>query len=387
MLKLPINSTLGLKGSEPNSDVLSALIAKTEEHTQIIARLELAIRHEWQEKEILRNELKRFRFLERENENLRHDYEKIKSHLEEILLERDEKMRLQLDTIEERFQYLEAITLQITPRTCQTLSNLGVKRTGRYFIDPDGALLGDPPIKVLCDMDTVSTVVLHDSMKNDSEISNCAAPGCSARRVSYDASLKQMMALMNQSHSCHQGIKYDCSSAALSTGDVHYAWWMDRHGQPQYYWHGSNATKHTCKCGLSGDCVDLNLPCNCDSEAPQWESDSGEITNKTALPIAELRFGGLQFAGQKAKYTLGGLVCTGEAPQKENPATSCSSLRQAGNARTGYHLISRKNGRLDVVLCRMDLEETDLRSLRCVFSSPVGRLPQDPSGRWAKVDR
>ncbi|CAG0890462.1 unnamed protein product [Darwinula stevensoni] len=152
---------------------------------------------------------------------------------------------------------------------------------------------------------------------------------------------------------------YDCLSTALTTGNINYAWWVDRHGEPQYYWDGSKAGQHICNCGIVGNCSDFNLPCNCDAEFPQWVSDSGAITNETALPITKLRFGGQQFEAQKANYTLGGLACKGKTPPPDNPAESCSSLRLAGNTHPGYYLINPKKGRLDVVMCRMDLEETD----------------------------
>ncbi|CAG0899890.1 unnamed protein product [Darwinula stevensoni] len=297
--------------------------------------------------------------LSEDNENLRKDYENLKTSRQESIFERDE-LKHQLNTMEGRLQYQEAISLQITPRTCQTLADLGVTRTGEYFVDPDGVLIGDTPIKVLCDMQTdpVSTIVLHDSMGNTA-IDRCAHPGCYNHSIKYGATMKQMVALIKQSKSCKQQIRYDCLATALTTGDIHYAWWVDRHGKPQYYWDGSNAGQHICKCRHSGNCTLSNLPCNCDARAPRWESDSGAITNETALPVTELRFGGLPFEGQKANYTLGGLTCKGKAPPPGNPAESCSTLRRAGNTRPGYYLINPKKGRLDVVMCRMDLEETD----------------------------
>ncbi|CAG0894610.1 unnamed protein product, partial [Darwinula stevensoni] len=322
-------------------------------------------------------------------EKLRHENEelklKLKHETEKLKFQQTEQaadMQRRENTVEERLLYLEARSFEsvtcndltwpaAAPPSCQTLADLGVTHTGTYLVDPDGVFIGDPPIQVLCDMETdpVSTVVLHDSMGN-TEIDHCADPGCYRRVVGYEATMKQMVALIDQSESCQQQIRlrlsldysplqYDCFATALSSGDTHYAWWLDRHDDAQYYWDGANAGEHVCNCGLSDDCVDSAMPCNCDAEAPQWESDSGAITNGTALPITELRFGGLQFDGQMANYTLGGLTCKGKAPPPGNPAESCSTLRQAGNTGTGYHLITNKEGRFDVVLCRMDLEETD----------------------------
>ncbi|CAG0896632.1 unnamed protein product [Darwinula stevensoni] len=334
-------------------EILSDLRATALEHTKQISQLKS---ENEQQLESLRNEYKNMKHL---FENMIKEHENLKSSLQEQIRERDE-LKLQLNATEGRLQYLEAVSLQITPRTCQTLADLGVTRTGEYLVDPDGALIGDAPIKVLCDMETdpVSTIVLHDAMGNTA-IDRCADPGCHNHSIRYGSTMKQMVALINQSKSCEQHIRYDCLTTALTTGDIHYAWWVDRHGEPQYYWDGSNKGKHICKCHLSGNCIDSNLSCNCDAEAPQWGSDSGAITNETALPITELRFGGLQFEAQKANYTLGGLACKGRIPPPDNPAQSCISLRQAGNAHPGYYLLNSKEGRLDVVMCRMDLEETD----------------------------
>ncbi|CAG0892461.1 unnamed protein product [Darwinula stevensoni] len=333
---------------------MSDLRAKWQDHAEQITQLKSENEHLRNDKESLRDDYKN---LKNDFDNMRKEHENLKSSLQEHLRER-EKPELQLNTTEGRLQYLEAISLQIAPRTCQTLADLGGKRTGEYFMDPDG--IGDAPIKVLCDMETVpvSTIVLHDSMA-DTKIDPCAGPDCYRRKIKYEASLRQMVALIDQSTHCSQEIRFDCFSTALSIGERRQAWWVDRHGNPQDYWDGSNGGKHVCRCGLSNNCTDKALSCNCDAKAPHWESDSGAITNRTSLPLTELRFGGLQFAGQKAKYTLGGLACKGKAPSSENPAESCSSLRRAGNPRSGYYLVQKKKGRLDVVLCQMDFEDSD----------------------------
>ncbi|CAG0896290.1 unnamed protein product [Darwinula stevensoni] len=371
------------------------LKAKTEELAKQISQLKsenehlVSLRDDYK---ILKHDFENMRHatgkLGNDCENMRKEHENLKSSFQEHILERD-KLQLQLNTTEGRLQYLEAISLQITPRTCQTLADLGVTRTGEYFVDPDGVLIGDAPIKVICDMETdpVATIVLHDSMGNTA-IDRCADPGCYNHSIKYGSPMKQMVALIQHSKSCEQYIRvspevtatwieiggngghtnpqlwisgylYDCFSSALTTGVIHYAWWVDRHGEPQYYWDGSKAGHHKCSCGLFGNCTDTNFPCNCDAKPPHWESDSGAITNATALPITELRFGGLQFEGQKANYTLGGLTCKGKIPPPKNPAQSCSTLRQVGNAHPGYYMVNSKKGRLEVVMCRMDLEETE----------------------------
>jgi hypothetical protein len=42
----------------------------------------------------------------------------------------------------------------IVPRTCQEYANLGITRSGRFPVDPDGSGIRDPAIKVTCDMNT-----------------------------------------------------------------------------------------------------------------------------------------------------------------------------------------------------------------------------------------
>ena len=45
-----------------------------------------------------------------------------------------------------------------TARTCEELRENGVTSSGTYYVDPDGAGVGDPPIKVECTMaDTQGT--------------------------------------------------------------------------------------------------------------------------------------------------------------------------------------------------------------------------------------
>ena len=83
-----------------------------------------------------------------------------------------------------------------------------------------------------------------------------------------------------------------------------------------YYWDGSQPpSEHTCACGLNMSCVNDVYKCNCDSSAPEWLSDVGTLTNMSALPVEELRFGGLIFGSQQASFVLGPMSCTGRKVQ------------------------------------------------------------------------
>ena len=142
---------------------------------------------------------------------------------------------------------------------------------------------------------TGSTSVTHDS-ESPINVGHCADPGCYSRAINYDASSRQMKALVELSAECHQSIQvcynlkykklinllnylfkqYDCYFATLEFNTVPYSWWNDKSGNAQYFWAGSNSTVHTCQCGIDGNCVDPGVNCNCDSAAPVQLTDYGK---------------------------------------------------------------------------------------------------------------
>ena len=71
-----------------------------------------------------------------------------------------------------------------------------------------------------------------------------------------------------------------------------------------------------CDCHYEADgCIDgetLNNTCNCDANLPIALTDTGTITNTSALPVAKLFFGGLDYDLQAAAFKLGRLKCYGE---------------------------------------------------------------------------
>ena len=51
--------------------------------------------------------------------------------------------------------------------------------------------------------------------------------------------------------------------------------------------------------------------CNCDANLPAELSDTGTITNTSALPVVKLFFGGMTFDLQYGAFQLGRLKCYG----------------------------------------------------------------------------
>ena len=78
---------------------------------------------------------------------------------------------------------------------------------------------------------------------------------------------------------------------------------------------GSNYGSHVCDCHYEADgCIDEETKhntCNCDANLPIALTDTGTITNTSALPVVKLFFGGLTYDMQQANFQLGRLKCFG----------------------------------------------------------------------------
>ena len=66
------------------------------------------------------------------------------------------------DSLEKRVEKLEELSKFKTLRSCQELSNRGLRKSGSYDIDPDGEGIGYGPITVFCDFETNETSIYHD---------------------------------------------------------------------------------------------------------------------------------------------------------------------------------------------------------------------------------
>ena len=53
--------------------------------------------------------------------------------------------------------------------------------------------------------------------------------------------------------------------------------------------------------------------CNCDKNDDVWREDSGLLTDKTKLPVIELRFGDNDKPQEEGHHALGKFMCYGTA--------------------------------------------------------------------------
>ena len=186
--------------------------------------------------------------------------------------------------------------------------------SGFYFIDPDGGGTGEEPFKVFCNMtmynDNGVMVISHDS-ENSTLVDGYEEGGSYRRIVTYTGlNATQIVTLVGISRRCFQFIKFECFGVELFGRDM--AWWVSRDGNKMNYWGGADPDSGKCACGMDDSCVDPKYDCNCDSEKSQWLEDSGFLSDKSTLPVTEMRFGDTGGQREKGYHTLGKFMCVGD---------------------------------------------------------------------------
>ena len=186
-------------------------------------------------------------------------------------------------------------------------------RSGMYFVKPEGL---NYSVQVFCDMTSKNgsgvTVIGHDS-ETRSFVRGYDPPGSYQRIITYEISMNAIVATMMQSNNCEQFIKYECHHSVFRFGSTgtYYGWWVSRQGLKMNYWGGAAVDSSKCACGMTNSCVG-GYKCNCDNNDDTWREDSGNLTDKSTLPVSELRFGDTQNSTTEQGYhTLGKLRCGG----------------------------------------------------------------------------
>ena len=200
------------------------------------------------------------------------------------------------------------------PASCSEVKKYISSVSGNYVIDPDGEG-GLAPFTVFCDMTDKSgvgmTVISHNS-ESRIHVSGCDSAGCYSRDIHYTgASLSQLASLTRVSSQCEQFIKYECYNSVIFRWGQ--AWWVSRDSAKMTYWGGALPGSGKCACGMTNSCADSSEGCNCDKNDYVWREDSGLLTDKTKLPVKQLRFGDTGGSSEQGYHTLGKLKCFGIA--------------------------------------------------------------------------
>ena len=199
--------------------------------------------------------------------------------------------------------------------SCSVIRKYVSSSSGSYAIDPDGEG-GMAAFTVHCDMSdkngVVVTVISHDS-ESRTLVDGYDGAGSYSRSIHYSgASFSQLASLTDVSLHCEQFIKYGCYHSMLFRGSL--GWWVSRDSNKMSYWGGASSGSNKCACGMTNSCADSSYGCNCDKNDGVWREDSGLLSDKSQLPVKELRFGDtIEHDGydDKGYHTLGKLKCYG----------------------------------------------------------------------------
>ena len=80
------------------------------------------------------------------------------------------------------------------------------------------------------------------------------------------------------------------------------------------YWGGATGHDKVCACGVTKSCSSrYSSKCNCHNSGNGWNEDSGLLTDKSALPVTQIRLGDLNDSSEEGYHTLGKFKCYGQA--------------------------------------------------------------------------
>ena len=217
---------------------------------------------------------------------------------EEVKNELKEEMRVNLAQKEQKIveltEDIDELSKIHAEKNCHELQNHGVTKSGFYNLDFDGEKTGQPPSKAFCNFEENTTEVLH-SLPSEYELNSCnEGPGCASVNVTYSAPIEQMKALIDNSESCYQDVKVNCTLAPLQLYGQQLGWISDDEGQ-----------KHDMSELLCEE------SCNCDSNENVMQSDVGRISDLNLLPLTGISYGPLEYQAKTMTISLGPLVCTG----------------------------------------------------------------------------
>nr|XP_039258580.1 uncharacterized protein LOC120335151 [Styela clava] len=171
------------------------------------------------------------------------------------------------------------------------------------------------PFKLFCNLssDKVVTEVSHNIENEIKNPNRCEPGGCYSAAPAYNLGNEHIVEIIASSRECRQYIKVRCTGIIfLNEG---YAWWVSRDGDKMNYWGGATSGRDKyCACGETNSCIVQSYKCNCDSNDNNiLTEDGGYLTDKSKLPVKEIRLGDQDDAGEQAWHTLGKLECFGEA--------------------------------------------------------------------------
>ncbi|XP_078539528.1 contactin-associated protein-like 5 [Lissotriton helveticus] len=200
----------------------------------------------------------------------------------------------------------------IHEESCEVYRHKG-NASGFYSIDTDGSgPLG--PMRVYCNMteDKTWTVIGHNNTEL-TKVQGYSVEQPYSYTINYGISMQQLEAMINSAEYCEQEVAYHCRRSRLlnSPGGTPFTWWVSRTGEKQTYWGGSLPGIQQCACGLEENCWDLRHYCNCDADKIEWTNDTGLLTFKDHLPVAQIVITDTSRTNSAAAWRVSPLRCYG----------------------------------------------------------------------------
>ncbi|XP_057365634.1 uncharacterized protein LOC130686489 [Daphnia carinata] len=159
-------------------------------------------------------------------------------------------------------------------------------------------------------------------------IGNCTEPGCYPRQIKYNASDRQIQALIQLSDDCFQYIWYYCRNSPFKYNGTVYAWWIDKDEKRNEF---------------------PSLE-NCDNLNDTLKFHSYQIEDKDKLPVTRVHFSN-PFKGS-GKHKVSRLYCSGKAKTQPMPR-SCDDLQRMGHTLNGIYSV-RGAKQIETVFCQFD---------------------------------
>ncbi|XP_064643492.1 uncharacterized protein LOC135497618 [Lineus longissimus] len=193
------------------------------------------------------------------------------------------------------------------PKDCQEVLNKGYG-TGEHLIWPKKSL---QPFLVTCDMDIkakLGVTIFVPKIKENSIPSHGKVPV-----VYREATIEQVLALVEISEFCLHPLKYKCRSSNMfaNSDKGRFSFKNAKDQERRNFAHGGDGK---CGCGKDKRCSGPGSPkdintrvCNCDSGDNVTRLDAGSFNNKADFPIKEFNFGSGSY--DYSLFTLGNLYC------------------------------------------------------------------------------
>ncbi|XP_072026204.1 uncharacterized protein [Amphiura filiformis] len=199
-------------------------------------------------------------------------------------------------------------------KSCADLHVAGYSINKEYLIDPDGPDNGVEPFAVFCDLSTGTSIIHHDQLPLRQVPFGFEEDGEYHIPIRYNTEFHQIVALIESSLKCRQYLSLECHHVLIWHNEELINWWVSRDGNKMGNWASPTGTRG-CACKLSNSCFrDSDRRCNCDANDFVWRKDDGYITDRSTLPIIELRLSDTGQPPESVFYTVGPLTCSGFDP-------------------------------------------------------------------------